>query len=118
MCVVVIRIFIIWPLDLVIWLPRKTLSEGLRCPNTSKLEIENIMRNLTALTFILLLTVSAQASHESRRGPDLAYSCETVRWASTKFSHEQLMAYAKEYGITLKQRRQAMACVSTARKAD
>jgi hypothetical protein len=109
---------IIWPLDLVTWLPRKTLSEGLRCPNTSKLEIENIMRNLTALTFILLLTVSAQASHESRRGPDLAYSCETVRWASTKFSHEQLMAYAKEYGITLKQRRQAMACVSTAGKAN
>ncbi len=76
------------------------------------------MRNLTAVAFILLLTASAQASHESRRGPDLTYSCETVRWASTKFTHEQLMAYAKEYGITLKQRRQAMACVSTARKAD
>ncbi|MGZ6187176.1 MAG: hypothetical protein ACXWNN_14940 [Candidatus Binataceae bacterium] len=84
----------------------------------SKLEPETIMRNLTALAFILLLTASAQASHESRRGPDLTYSCETVRWASTKFTHEQLMAYAKEYGITLKQRRQAMACVSTARKAD
>jgi hypothetical protein len=86
--------------------------------STSKLELENIMRNLTALAFILLLTASAQASHESRRGPDLTYSCDTVRWASTKFTHEQLMAYAKEYGITLKQRRQAMACVSTARKAD
>jgi hypothetical protein len=76
------------------------------------------MRNLTALTFVLLLTASAQASHESRRGPNLAYSCETVRWAATKYSHEQLMAYAKEYGITLKQRRQAMGCMSTAGKAD
>jgi hypothetical protein len=76
------------------------------------------MRNLIALTTILLLTASAQASHESRRGPNLAYSCDTVRWAATKYSHEQLMAYAKEYGITLKQRRQAMACVNTAAKAD
>jgi len=83
-----------------------------------KLEQENIMRNLIALTFILVLTASAQASHESRRGPDLAYSCETVRWANTKFSREQLMAYAKEYGVTLKQRRQAMACVNTAGKVD
>ena len=83
-----------------------------------KLEPENIMRNLIALTFILVLTASAQASHEGRRGPDLAYSCETVRWANTKFSREQLMAYAKEYGITLKQRRQAMACVNTAGKVD
>jgi hypothetical protein len=76
------------------------------------------MKNLIALSFILLLTVSAQATHESRRGSDLAYSCDTVRWASTKYSHEQLLAYAKEYGITLKQRRQAMACMNTAGKAD
>ena len=76
------------------------------------------MKNLIALTFILSLTASAQASHESRRGPDLAYSRETVRWASTKFTHEQLMAYAKQYGITLKQRRQAMACVNTAGRTD
>ena len=76
------------------------------------------MKNLIALTFVLLLTASAQASHESRRGPDLAYSCDTVRWAATKYSHEQLMAYAKEYGITLKQRRQAMACVNTAARTD
>ena len=70
------------------------------------------MRNLIALSFIFALTASAQASHESRRGPDLGYSCDTVRWASTKYSHEQLMAYAKQYGITAKQRRQATACVS------
>jgi hypothetical protein len=76
------------------------------------------MRNLIALTFILLLTASAQASHASRRGPDLAYSCDTVRWASTKFSREELLAYAKEYGITMKQQRQAMACVNTASKAN
>jgi hypothetical protein len=76
------------------------------------------MRDLIAVTFILLLTASAQASHESRRGPDLAYSCDTVRWASTKYSREQLMAYAKEYGITLKQRRQAMACMDTAGKTN
>ena len=75
------------------------------------------MRNLIALTFILLLTASAQASHASRRGPDLAYSCETVRWAATKFTHEQLLAYAKEYGITLKQRRQATGCMESAGKA-
>ena len=76
------------------------------------------MRNLIALTVTLLLTASAQASHESRRGPDLTYSCDTVRWAATKYSHEQLMAYAKEYGITLKQRRQAMACMDTAVKTN
>ena len=76
------------------------------------------MRNLIVLTIILLLTASAQASHESRLGPDLTYSCETVRWASTKYSREQLLVLAKEYGITLKQRRQAMACVSTAGKAN
>jgi hypothetical protein len=70
------------------------------------------MRNLIALTFILALTASAQASHETRRGPDLNYSCDTVRWAASKYSHEQLMAYAKQYGITAKQRRQATACVS------
>ena len=58
------------------------------------------MRNLIALTIILLLTASAEASHASRLGPDLTYSCDTVRWASTKFTHEQLLAYAKEYGIT------------------
>ena len=76
------------------------------------------MRNFIALTIILLMTASAQASHESRRGPDLNYSCDTVRWASTQYSRERLLALAKEYGITLKQRRQAMACVDTARKAD
>jgi hypothetical protein len=75
------------------------------------------MRNLIALTIIMLLTASAQASHASRRGPDLAYSCDTVRWAATKFTHEQLLAYAKEYGITLKQRRQATGCMDTAGKA-
>ena len=75
------------------------------------------MKNLIALTFVLLLTASAQASHESRRGPDLAYSCDTVRWAATKYSHEQLMAYAKEYGITLKQRRQATGCTESAGKS-
>ena len=69
------------------------------------------MKNLIALTFILALTASAQASHETRRGPDLNYSCDTVRWAASN-SHEQLMAYAKQYGITAKQRRQATACVS------
>jgi hypothetical protein len=69
------------------------------------------MKKLIALPVILLLTVSAQASHETRRGPDLAYSCDTVRWANTKFSRERLLALAKEYGITAKQRRQAMACV-------
>ena len=76
------------------------------------------MRDMIAVTFILLLTASAQASHESRRGPDLTYSCDTVRWASTKYSREQLMAYAKEYGITLKQRRQAIACMDTAGKTN
>jgi hypothetical protein len=76
------------------------------------------MRNLIVLTIILLLTASAQASHESRLGPDLTYSCDTVRWASTKYSREQLLVLAKEYGITLKQRRQAMACVDTAGKAN
>jgi hypothetical protein len=75
------------------------------------------MRNLTALTIIMLLTASAQASHASRRGPDLAYSCDTVRWAATKFTHEQLLAYAKEYGITLKQRRQATGCMESAGKS-
>jgi hypothetical protein len=75
------------------------------------------MRNLIALSFILLLTATAQASHASRRGPDLAYSCDTVRWAATKFTHEQLLAYAKEYGITLKQRRQATSCMDTAGKS-
>jgi hypothetical protein len=76
------------------------------------------MRHLTALTFILLLTgTAAQASHETRRGPDLAYSCDTVRWANTKFSREQLLALAKEYGITAKQRRQAMGCVGEASAA-
>jgi hypothetical protein len=69
------------------------------------------MRNLIALTITLLLTASAQASHETRRGPDLNYSCDTVRWANTKFSRERLLVLAKEYGITAKQRRQAMACV-------
>jgi hypothetical protein len=105
---------------LVAWLSRKALFQRLALPELPdlKLEPENIMRNLIALTFILVLTASAQASHESRRGPNLAYSCETVRWASTQFSHEQLMAYAKQYGITLKQRRQAMACVNTAGKVD
>ena len=76
------------------------------------------MRNLIALTIILLLSASTQASHESRRGPNLAYSCETVRWASTQYSRERLLVLAKEYGITLKQRRQAMACVDTAGKAN
>jgi hypothetical protein len=76
------------------------------------------MRNLIALTFVLVLTASAQATHESRRGPDLAYSCDTVRWASTQYPRERLLVLAKEYGITLKQRRQAMACVDTAGKAD
>jgi hypothetical protein len=75
------------------------------------------MRNLIALTIIMLLTASAQASHASRRGPDLAYSCDTVRWAATKFTHEQLLAYAKEYGITLKQRRQATGCMESAGKS-
>ena len=75
------------------------------------------MKKLIALPVILLLTVSAQASHETRRGPDLAYSCDTVRWANTKFSRERLLALAKEYGITAKQRRQAMACVGEAATA-
>jgi hypothetical protein len=75
------------------------------------------MRNLITLSFILLLTASAQASHASRRGPDLAYSCDTVRWAATKFTHEQLLAYAKEYGVTLKQRRQATACMESTGKS-
>jgi hypothetical protein len=75
------------------------------------------MRNLITLSFILLLTASAQASHASRRGPDLAYSCDTVRWAATKFTHEQLLAYAKEYGITSKQRRQATGCMESAGKS-
>jgi hypothetical protein len=69
------------------------------------------MRNLIVLTITMLLTASAQASHETRRGPDLTYSCDTVRWANTKFSRERLLVLAKEYGITAKQRRQAMACV-------
>ena len=43
------------------------------------------MKKLIALPIILLLTVSAQASHETRRGSDLAYSCDTVRWANTSF---------------------------------
>jgi hypothetical protein len=73
------------------------------------------MRHLIALTFILLLTGTlAQASHETRRGPDLAYSCDTVRWANTKFPRERLLALAKEYGITAKQRRQAIVCVGEA----
>jgi len=75
------------------------------------------MRNFIALTIILLLTASAEASHASRRGPDLAYSCDTVRWAATKFTHEQLLAYAKEYGITTKQRRQATGCMESAGKS-
>jgi hypothetical protein len=58
-----------------------------------------------------LLTASAQASHETRRGPDLNYSCDTVRWANANYSRERLLVLAKEYGITAKQRRQAMACV-------
>lgn len=72
------------------------------------------MKNLIALAFVLLLTASAQASHETRRGPDLAYSCDTVRGANTQFSRERLLVLAKQYGITAKQRRQAMACVGEA----
>jgi hypothetical protein len=83
-----------------------------------ELEPESTMRNLIALTIILLLTASAEASHASRLGPDLTYSCDTVRWASTKFTHEQLLAYAKEYGITTKQRRQAQGCMDTAAKTN
>jgi hypothetical protein len=82
-----------------------------------ELEPERPMKNLIAVTFILLLPASAQASHASRRGPDLAYSCDTVRWAATKFTHEQLLAYAKEYGITLKQRRQATVCMESTGKS-
>jgi hypothetical protein len=55
----------------------------------------DLMRNLIALTFILVLTASAQASHESRRGPDLAYSCDTVRSASTQYSRERLLIMAQ-----------------------
>jgi hypothetical protein len=76
------------------------------------------MRNLIALTFILVLTASAQASHESRRGPDLAYSCDTVRLVSTQYLRERLLVLANEYGITLKQRRHAMASVDTTGKAN
>jgi hypothetical protein len=43
------------------------------------MEPKRFMKNLIALSFVLLLTASAQASHETRRGPDLAYSCDTVR---------------------------------------
>jgi hypothetical protein len=67
---------------------------------------------LIALSFVLLLTASAQASHETRRGPDLAYSCDTVRWASTQYSRGRLLELAREYGITPKQQQQAMACVA------
>jgi hypothetical protein len=75
------------------------------------------MKKLIALPIILLLTASAQASHETRRGSDLAYSCDTVRWANTQFSRERLLELAKQYGITPKQRRQAMGCIGEASAA-
>jgi len=46
-------------------------------------------------------------------GPDLPYSCATVRWAAALFSVDQLEAMGRANGVTLsrKQRRQAAACI-------
>ena len=45
-------------------------------------------------------------------GPDLPYSCITVRWAAAMFSRDYLEEQGRARGITERQRRQAQACLA------
>jgi len=62
----------------------------------------------------LLLTHSAAADfkHPAAREPiSLGITCETVRTAVRNMSREKLEAIASAYGITNRQRAEAMRCI-------
>jgi hypothetical protein len=76
------------------------------------------MKRIFVLSVLLALAspVAAKPSKSAQRwgGPDLGFSCETVRWAWRTFPHEWLEAQAKARGITRHQRSQAKKCLSEA----
>jgi len=75
------------------------------------------MRIAVALAIWLLMAVGADGAIKHRNpiteGPDLPYSCTTVRFWASVMTVEQLEAWGKANGVilTAKQRRQARACL-------
>lgn len=75
------------------------------------------MRLVVAFAIWFLLVAGTEGAIKKRNpiteGPDLPYSCATVRFWASVMTAEQLEAWGRANGVilTAKQRRQARACL-------